>query len=308
MLVNPEGTNPEQDLIDALGEAEQEPTADQGAGEEASEADIEAGEADEDADLEDEADAEDGAEDDDGTARYAVPGQDAKVTLKELTEGYMKDADYRRKTAQLADTRKRVEAVETQFSGSLQTLGEQLELVATYIRGQMNTDDAALDQLAQENPAEFVRVQRQLAKNGSALQSVVTQLQNVRKAQEAENTRKMSEFRRAESEKLAEVNPEFRKPETTQRLHQYLKETYGLGQDDIDSVADHRFALIAEKARRFDAIKAKAALKDKQVRAAPGKFQKAGAVKRTSEAVQATEKAHKRVMTSGKVDDLAALF
>lgn len=309
MLVNQDGTNADAELMAALDQAEQEPTAEEEtAPEEGIEGNEEGSEDDELEGVSEEEEAEDEVED--GTALYTVKinGQEEQVTLKELQEGYMKDADYRRKTADIAETRKRTEAAEAQYSDGLKELQGQLEVVATFIASQLNVDEAELDKLAVEKPAEYVARQREMAKQGSALRAVDAQLQRVRQEQNREATRKAGEFRDAEAAKLHEVAPEFRRPETTERLHSYLKDTYGLSKDEIESVADHRFSLIAEKARRFDAIKAKAALKDKQVRKDPAKFQKGGAAVRTTASTKASEQNFKQVMKSGKVDDLARLF
>lgn len=309
MPVNLEGTNAGDELLAAIDGTEQEPTDELDVtAENETEAGDEGDEPEENAE-EDEADAQAGDdEDDDGTARYTVPGQDAKVTLKELTEGYMKDADYRRKTAAIADEKRQVGALGTEYAGGLETLKQQLTAVATFVATQINAEEAEMDRLVAENPAEAVKLQRELGKKGNLLQNIHAQLQNVQQAQ-GENARKQAEaFRTAEQAKLLEVAPEFRKPETSQRLHAYLKDTYGLDQEVIDSVTDHRFTVIAEKARRYDAIKAKGALKEKQVKQAPGKFQKGGAAQRGGDASKARDKAFKTVMNGGKVNDLANLF
>ncbi len=313
MTVNLNGTEAGNELLAAIDGLEQEPT-EEVEGDEGEELEADAAASDEDgdddADLEDEADAEDGDDADEDTHKHTVKvgGEELTVTLQELKEGFMKDADYRRKTADVAKTRERVEAVEAQYKGGLETLEDQLTVVATFLANQLNVDEAEMDKLYAEKPAEAVRIQRQLQKQGSVLQAVHSQLQAVKQERGKVDSRKLNEFREAENAKLVEANPEFRKPESVERLHSYLKDTFGLSKEEIESVADHRFALIAEKARRFDAAKAKAALKDKQVKKAPAKFQKAGAAARTTEAAKVQGQALKQVLKSGKVDNLAALF
>lgn len=311
MPVNPEGTNAGDELLAALDQVELEPTTEVEDEEDAGPEAEDDGEASEDDELDAEAEEEE-AEDgeDDGTKLYPVKinGQEEQVTLSELQAGYMKDADYRRKTADIADTRKRVEAAEAEYTGGLKKLDEQLELVTTFIANQMNYDEAEMDKLAADKPAEYVALKRQMEKQGSALQAAHNHLMRVRQAAADAANKKLSEFRDAESAKLAEVAPEFKKAETIDRLHSYLKDTYGLSKEEIASVVDHRFALIADKARRFDAIKAKAALKDKQVKTTPARFQKGGAAAGRNEASKAKADAFKKVMSSGKVDSLARMF
>lgn len=311
MTVNLNGTEAGDDLLAALDGLEQEPTDDV-EGDEGDELEAEPSETDEDedAELEDEADADEGDDADEDTHKHTVKvgGEELTVSLQELKDGFMKDADYRRKTADVAETRKRVEAAEAQYKGGLETLEDQLTVVATFLANQLNVDEAEMDKLFAEKPAEAVRIQRQMQKQGSVLAAVHSQLQAVKKERGEVDSRKLGEYRDAENAKLVDANPEFRKPETTERLHSYLKDTFGLSKAEIESVADHRFALIAEKARRFDAAKAKAALKDKQVKKAPAKFQKAGASVRSTEAAKVQGQALKQVMKNGRVDDLAQMF
>lgn len=313
MLVNHDGTNPGDDLMDAFGNMEQEPTdvPEDDEGEEL-EADAPASDAevDEDADLEDEADADAGDEADEDTELHTVKvgGEELKVNLQELKEGFMKDADYRRKTAGLAEDKKRLTEVETQYVSGLETLDEQLTLTATFLANQLNVDEAQLDKLATEKPAEFVALKRQMDKQGNTLQQVHNHLQRVKQERANVHNRNLTEQRKAEDVLLAEANPELRNPDNMSRLHTYLKDTFNIPKEMIDEVVDHRFLLIAEKARRFDAAKAKAALKDKQVKKAPAKFQRGGTSSRTNEAAKVQGQALKQVMRNGKVNDLAALF
>lgn len=313
MLVNQDGTNAGDELLNAIDALEQEPTeGDVEEGEDVSEADADTVEntEDDDAELELDADAEDGEEAAEETGKHTVKigGEELKVTLQELKDGYMKDADYRRKTSEVAETRKRAEALEGDYTNGLRTLEEQLTLVAGFVANQMTADEAEMDKLIAERPADALRLQRELSKKGTVLQQAHAQLQRIQQAKLDVQTKQTRETREQTLPALLEAFPDYRKSEAFDKLQTYLKDSYGLTKDITDTIADQRFTLLAEKARRYDAIKAKAALKDKQVKKAPVNFQKGGAAHRGNEAAKVREQSFKKVMTKGTVDNLAALF
>ncbi len=259
----------------------------------------------EETDEAEEAAAED--ETDEETGRYAVKvnGQELKVTLQELKEGYSREQDYRRKTSEIAEQRKTIEAKQAEYDGSLTALAQKLELVGAVLARQVGVDDVQLDKLAETDPAAYLRAEREMKKRQAALQAVEAELEGVRKAQMAKAEESTKAFRKAEADRLAEVMPDFRHPDTEPRLRKYLKDTYGIGDDVYDSVADHRFRILAEKARKFDAMKDKAALKDKEVKKTAKVLTGGATVNQQS---QAMAKGFDALRKAPSVDALAALL
>lgn len=197
-----------------------------------------------------------------------VNGEELAVTTTELKAGYMKDADYRKKTEEVANVRKAVEADKERFDKGIKTLVEQLAIADQLIReSSLNLTDEQLDQLAVENPAEFVRMQRLMEKSEAKRHQIA---EASRRAQEEYFSHQRTELqnrRKAELAELAKELPEFRKAETLERVTFYVKgEGYGFSDDVLNTITDRRFFKLADKARRYDALMAKG--KDKQEKVA----------------------------------------
>ena len=121
--------------------------------------------------------------------------------------------------------------------------------------------------LAQEDPAEYV-----------ARSAAVQQRQQMLTALEAERARivgaQTSETMQRESDALLSAMPELTAPDKREKFNAelagYLKSTFKYDDGAISAIDDHRMILIAEKARKYDALQAsKASLPAKKV--APAK-------------------------------------
>ena len=268
--------NPDDVLLAAFAEvpgsklAEQQPTAEAEPEALEEEATTEPTEEAEEVTKEDE--EEDVAEDSDDkteTRSLKVNGEEITVTLAELEAGYMKDADYRRKTAEISTIRKETEADRERLGKGIQALVKQLSVAEKLMQeASFNISDEQLDQLAGENPAEYVRLSRIREKNQQKMQSLYLAAQEVESLQKQEAQAALERHRAQEREALAKERPEFRKPEAIERVYSYLQgDTFGFTREVLDTITDRRFVVLADKARRYDAMMAKGADKKEVVAA-----------------------------------------
>jgi soluble cytochrome b562 len=277
-------TNPVDDLAQAFSElvpdnSEQKPTEEAGNKAEESEATpLEDGDNTEGAeensedvevteDGEDEAD--NGDEETEETHTVTVNGEDIAVTTSELKAGYMKDADYRRKTAELSTQRKEVEADRERFTKGFQSLLTQFDVADQLIREtSLNITDEQLDQLAMTDAAEYTRISRIKEKAERRLKALMHEKQQANQVY-LENQRALVENERVkERAALEREAPEFRKKETWDKLTDYLKgEQLGFTDEVLNSITDRRFAKLADKARRYDEYVAKGKLNQAKVAA-----------------------------------------
>jgi hypothetical protein len=162
----------------------------------------------------------------------------------------------------LADERR---ALESQFAETVASLVRHVEMFDPVLAEAAHTDWAAL---AKDDPAEYV-----------ARQAAVEQRQQWLAAARAEISRneqaQLAKTIEAERVALHSAIPSLSDPETERgffsNLVGYLKASDMKFDDEtINSVTDHRFYLLAEKARKWDeAQKAKATLPAKQVAPKP---------------------------------------
>lgn len=244
---------------------------------------------------------------------FKADGQDVTVNLAELRQGYQRDANYRRQTQELADTRRQMEADHAQrlqhFEVQVVQLGQVLNQGEQLLVGELNT--AEMQNLRKTNPAEWAARREELQNriNGvKQLYAYAAQQYDAYQTQQADKLRQqLTEIRRQELQNLQTAMPDF--GDVRDKLVGYLDTSYGYAPEDLASVFDSRLIVIANKARLYDEMQAVGA-KTKQKVAKLPKVQKPakGAAKPKSGNVANIRKARSQLAKSGKVKDAAALI
>jgi hypothetical protein len=277
MLVEPEKReeNPEREAGDPARDNEADAT------DQVSEEETDAEEPDT-SDDEDEGEAEqsddDEPEGDDPKQPQTIKLKDGtEVTLEDVEKGLMRDADYRRKTMELAEHRKAVQAREAEIAQKSQTFDQHinfaLELVAAHLP---QPPDAAL---IQSDPIGYWQQRAEYDERIGQLQQLVAAKQEADAHRQQETTRAVQERLKGEVEALASAIPELKDPAKSKQVLSEIIEGakhYGFTQDDVNLADDHRLFLMARDAaayRKLMANKPKAEAKAKT--AAP--MQKPGA-------------------------------
>ena len=234
-----------------------------------------------------------------------VDGKEIEVTLEELQQGYSRTQDYTRKTQQIAETRKAVEAEAAairaereQYAQLLGALQQQLESA-----GEQPID---WDRLYAEDPIEWVR-QRELVRDKqerqAAIQSEQQRLSQLTAQQRADE---MKATLAKESEELIKAVPEWKDPKKAKAEKQMLIEfgqKIGYSEDELKNVFDHRAVITLRKAALYDQMVSKR----KDIKPVvnngprPVKPSAAGRVSPTTEGTRAKQ----RLAKTGRVDDAA---
>ena len=234
-----------------------------------------------------------------------VDGKEIEVTLDELQKGYSRTQDYTRKTQQIAEARKAVEAETAairaereQYAQLLGALQQQLESA-----GEQPID---WDRLYAEDPIEWVR-QRELVRDKqerkAAIQSEQQRLAQLSQQQQAEEIKaKLVEEQHA----LIEAVPEWKDPKKAKAEKALLIEfgrKIGFSEEELKNVYDHRAVIALRKAALYDQMVSKR----KDIKPVvnngprPVKPTAAGRVSTTTEGTRAKQ----RLAKTGRVDDAA---
>lgn len=242
-----------------------------------------------------------------GRYKVKVNGEELAVTFDELKKGYQLESDYRKKTAEIAEQRRQLEAERAHY-------GNQLQEFIPALHAQIQDKFAGIDwlKLSQENPAEYVKLQAEATVANQRLQMALGEQHRIQSETEAKRKADHAEYLKGEQQKLVEKLPIVADPEKGKafkaELKSYLKET-GYTDSEISTLGDHRAALIAYKAMQYDkALKAKTAVQAQVVKANVPKVQKPGTATRVDPRVTAVSDATERLRKSGKVEDLAAVL
>lgn len=234
-----------------------------------------------------------------------VDGKEIEVTLDELQKGYSRTQDYTRKTQQIAETRKAVEAEvvairaeREQYAQLLGALQQQLETA-----GEQPVD---WERLYTEDPIEWVR-QRELARDKqerkAAIQSEQQRLSHLTVQQQTEE---MKAKLVQEQELLISAVPEWKDSKKATAEKALLLEfgrKIGFSEDELKNVYDHRAVIALRKAALYDQMVSKRKDIKPVVNNGPRPV-KPSAAGRVSQSTEGT-RAKQRLAKTGRVDDAA---
>lgn len=289
---NPEGTDQAMATASLLGLLDPEPET------------PEAEELDEgvepDMELDEDVEGEEYDEPESRTYTVKVDGQEVEVTEEELLAGYSRQSDYTRKTMELAEHRKQMEA-------EFQAVQQERQLYAQYL-GQLAQANQPqrpnFEQIAQENGLEAamaakIRYDEQMERfNALTAEQRATQ-QRIAEAQ----ARQQQEWQEQEYRELMKARPEWKDPEVYRQVASDIEDfATGLGYtpDQLAQVS-HRDILVLDAARKWFAANDKA----QKLKPSQGKVIRPGSkgqVKGKSKAAKTAE----RFKKTGSVDDAAA--
>lgn len=203
----------------------------------------------EEAELDDESEEEEESQPED--PEYEVDG--AKVRLSELRAGYMKDADYRRKTSEVAETKRAVEGERQEIQQQRDYLAKQAGPLLHLMREQLIGSQQRLAQLAQEDPAAWVAENQAFQQRAQMFDALLAQGQQFEAQKKAEDERAHEEFVKSEREVLRQKLPEWNDPKVAateqEKIGKYLMER-GYSVEELRHL-DHRDLLTARAAMQW---------------------------------------------------------
>jgi hypothetical protein len=208
-----------------------------------------------------------------------VNGEKIDVDLEELKAGYQKDADYRRKTEEIAIQKRELKSEEDRLKNQYSTRMDDLNSLVATLNAEINNDmnSKELDRLWDEDPTEAARVDRRIQKRKQTIQQAQ---QRLREHQEAQ----FQEILREEQRKLHLKHPEIADPvkgsEVKSNIVNYLS-SKGFSNEDVARIYDSRYFDVIMDGMNFQKTKSvKPNLVSKKVK--PSNFVKSG-VKTTKE-------------------------
>ena len=205
-----------------------------------------------------------------------VNGQEIEVSLDELKAGYSRDSDYRQKTHSLSLERKDLEnqknSLRQSYDSRLAELNDTIATADAFVRQQQGGQD--LQKLYEEDPAAAARLDFQLRQQSDAIEDMKA------KAREAQQ-KQYDDFLATQKELAATKIPEFADPNKADTFKLNMRNTlrdYGFNDQEIGSLADHRFLMVAKDAMSYKSLKDKKPIVQKKVANAP-KVVKSGVAK-----------------------------
>ena len=239
------------------------------------------------------------------TFTVKVDGKDVSVTLEELQKGYSRTQDYTRKTQQIAEVRKQVEA-ETQAVRAERAQYAQL-LGALQAQLQATEPQIDLDRLYNEDPIEWVRQKEILRERQEKAYAIQAEQQRLAQLSQQEQQQAMEQQLIAQKDALLSALPEWKDPKKAKAEKALVVETaksVGFTEDDLKQVYDHRLVLLLRKAGLYDQMMSKRQGIKPVVSNGP-RPAKPGAAGRVSTTTEST-RAKQRLAKTGRIDDAAS--
>jgi len=235
-----------------------------------------------------------------------VNGEKIDVDLEELKAGYQKDADYRRKTEELAIEKRELRAEEDRLKNQYSTKMEDLNSLVATLNAEINNDmnSKELDALWEEDPTEAAKVDRRIQKRKNTIQQAQQKLRDHQQAQ-------FQEILREEQKKLHLRHPEIADPikgaTVKSNIMNYLS-SKGFSNEDVARIYDSRYFDVIMDGMNYNKSKSvKPGLVSKKVK--PTKFVKSG-IKSTKEELNSKTRLNqiKTLKKSGSPKDATELL
>ena len=244
-----------------------------------------------------------------------VKGEDGvdvveKPTVKELREGYMRQKDYSRKTAEVARQREAVsEEIRKGVEGERAAMFQQLQSLSDVVSSAIDTELRSVNwsDLAANDPAKYVLLDNRRKELDRVLNETRSKQQELIQKREAERAQARTEQARKSVELLEKKIPGW-----SDSLYQTLMKTaqdYGYKPDEVGSWVDHKAFEVLHDAHQYRLLKQKQPEKpvvDKRVVNVP-KVIKPGAAAPNANQTRAGE-AMKQLQKSGRIEDAAAVI
>jgi hypothetical protein len=245
------------------------------------------------------------------TYRVKVGKDEVEVPLDELLKGYSRTADYTRKTQEVAEQRKAVEAERQRIEEANKlrdVYAERLKVIEQMLSQPEKAEDLA--SLKENDPIGYaVRVAEQSEKE-KQLAAVRAEQQRIAQQQQSEQSERLKAHLAAEAEKLQSAIPEFadaaKREVIKNDVRNYAKQI-GFTDEELAQVYDSRAVLALYKAAQYDKLVANKTEATKKVVQAP-RMMRPGSFTPEARESQEVKKTRDVLRKSGRKDDAARLF
>jgi len=260
-------------------------------------------------------------------AKVKIDGEVKELPLTEIVNGYQREADYRRKTMDLADTRKEFE---TQKESATKQIGEEYQrsrAVLNMLANQMKTEHDAVNwaELREYDSGEYAAKQEEFRQREGRLKSLWSDteghLQQTKQAQAQKQKEEFNTYLGQQQDLLLSALPTWSDSATAaaeqKEIGNYLIDNFGFSNADVfgekgangefvsHGVTDHRLILLAKQAMKSSNVKTE--LAEKKVKRLP-KVIKAGAKQGKKKLKQQKTDRVVAAAKSGSLESLGAAF
>jgi hypothetical protein len=263
--------------------------------------------------VDDEAEVqEDDSQEEEPSYVIKAAGEEKEVPLSELIKGYQLGADYTKKTTEVAEQRKLVEAERgaiEEAKYARDSYAQRLQAIDNFLTSQMPQED--LQSLKENDPIGYAVKVAELSEKKEQLQAIRAEQGRIAQEQQSDYARAMSDRVQQEASKLAQVLPEFSDPAKGDNFRKEIRsygKTLGFTEEELSQVYDSRHVLTLHKAMMYDKLQKSKPAITKKVNEAPRMLRAGTSGSNKQSDAQKLTQQQTQLRNSGKVRDAAALF
>jgi hypothetical protein len=248
---------------------------------------------------------------DNPTYLVKASGEEREVTLDELIKSYQLGSDYTKKTQEVAEQRKAVEAERAAVEEAKQvrdTYSQRLQSLEFMLQQQNTETPEDMQKLKENDPIGYAVKIAEIAENKEKLAAIRIEQDRIAQQQQVEYSNQLRQRVSEEAQKLSQVLPEFSDKTKGEQIRSEIR-TYGKAagftDEELSQVYDHRHVLVLYKAAQYDKLQKSKPQITKKVAEAP-KMVKSGTKVTGKPDMQKKQMA--KLKQSGRVADAAVLF
>lgn len=244
------------------------------------------------------------------TFSVTVSGEEKELTLSELKSLAQQGADYTKKTQQVAEQRKALEAESVAIDQARQlrdAYAERLQAMEQLLSAPEQNED--LEYLKESDPIGYAVKVAELSQQKEQRLAIQAERQRIAEQQQAEYQAQLQGYVAQESQKLAQVLPEYVDPVKGEALRSEMRsfaKNLGFSDEELKQVRDSRQVLALHKAMLYDKLQKARPDVNKRVSEASKTIKSGNGVKSTTS--DQVKRQHQQLQQSGKVRDAAKLF
>jgi hypothetical protein len=240
-----------------------------------------------------------------------VAGEEKELTLSELKSLAQQGADYTKKTQQVAEQRKALEA-EAQAIEEAKYLrdayAQRLQAMEQLLNTPEQNED--LEYLKESDPIGYAVRVAEKQQQREQLQAVQAERQRIAEQQQAEYAQQLQGYLAQQAEQLTKVLPEYSDPVKGEalrtELRSFAKSSLGFSDQELSMVRDSRQVLALHKAMLYDKLQQAKPNVNKRVSEAPKTIKSGNGVKPTTS--ENMKRQQQQLKQTGRVRDAAKLF
>lgn len=260
-------------------------------------------------------DTEDYSDDDLGeearTYRVKVNGEEIEVTEDELLNGYSRQQDYTRKSQELAERRKAIEALEQEIEAERYQYAELLPKMRQQLEQQLQAEPD-WDKLYEQNPIEATKLERQWRQakqqREAQIKAVEEEQARLSQIQQRKLQAEMQKHLEAEQARLTQVIPEWKDTNKAQKEVAEIREfllAEGFSEQDVNNIQHANLVKMARNAMLYERGKQRITEAKTGRKAESPKQMKPGSKGSQPRKRSDVEKAQTRLRQTGRVADAA---